>query len=280
MVWGLLAASVVRTGASESGYFIAQVTDITRQKAAEQALARRAAELECSNAELAEFAVLASHDLQEPLRTVSSYSELLAERYHGELDETGKRWITYIVGGIERMRRLIDDMLALARVRTAGGDFSETDVAKLVAVAWAELQDQYGGLGATLTVEALPTVTADTAQMEVLLRNLLANGLKYRRPNVPLDIRVSAERTIGGPNEESVWRFAVADNGIGLDMMHAQRIFEMFHRLHRDGEHEGTGIGLALCKRIVERHGGRIWVESVPSQGATFMFTLGERLSL
>jgi PAS domain S-box-containing protein len=277
VVWGLLAVSLVRTEGGEPAYFAAQITDITRQKATEEELARHADELQRSNAELEEFASLASHDLQEPLRTVTSYSQLLAERYANQLDDTGTRWIAYIVGGVGRMRRLIDDMLALAKVRTDGSEFHATDVGKLVALVWSELQQQYGGMRAKLEVGALPIVNADALQLEVLIRNLLANALKYRRAGVPVEIRVAAERVSGTRGDDVIWQFSVVDNGIGLDMIHAERIFEIFHRLHREEQYEGTGIGLAISKRIVDRHGGRIWVESVPNQGATFRFTLGTR---
>jgi PAS domain S-box-containing protein len=280
VVWGLLAVSLVRTAKGEAGYFVAQITDITRQKAAEQALARHAAELERSNEELREYASVASHDLQAPLRTVGSYAKLVAERYGEVLDEAGRRWLGYVVDGVERMHRLIDDMLALARVRTEGHGFSETDVGKRVASVWAELEQQYGDVGARLIVEPLPVVRADEAQLDLLFRNLLVNALKYRRADVPLEIRVSAERLAAGRGEDAGWQFSVADNGIGFDMVHARRIFEMFQRLHREGEYEGTGIGLAICRRIAERHGGRIWVEAAPGQGATFRFTLEARSPL
>ena len=275
IVWVLVAVSLVRSPNGDAAYFVAQMTDITSRKVAEQALARRAAELERSNTELREFASLASHDLQEPLRAISSYSQLLAEQHRQNLDDTGKRWLAYIVDGVGRMTRLIDDMLEVASVRTAAVDVSETDVAQLLADEWLALRDQYGSLGAKLTVATLPTIMADESQVQVLLRNLLVNALKYRKAAVPLEIHVSA-RLIGSElGDEPMWHFAVEDNGIGLDMIHAHQIFEIFHRLHPDNEYGGTGVGLAICKRIVERHGGSIWVESVPNEGATFWFTLG-----
>jgi PAS domain S-box-containing protein len=273
VVWGLLAVSLVRDDIGQPSYFVAQVTDITRIKVAEQERARYAAELERWNAELREYAAVASHDLKAPLRIVSSYAQLVMDRYHDTLDDDGRRWLAYIVAGVERMHSRVDGMLALARVRTDGNGFGETDVGELVAAAWRELQESRGSIDAILIVEALPTVVADRAQLEALLRNLLENALKYRRADLSLEIRISAERTAGG-DREPVWQFSVADNGIGLDMAHAARIFEIFHRLHQEDEYEGTGIGLAICRRIVERHGGRIWVESTPNQGATFRFTL------
>jgi light-regulated signal transduction histidine kinase (bacteriophytochrome) len=276
-VWGLLAVSLVRTASGYPDYFVGQVTDITRQKMAEEALAQHAGELERSNTALQEFASLASHDLQEPLRVISAYVQLVTQHFGGILDEDGRRWLTYIVSGATRMHRLINDILALARVQAAGTPFTAVDVAQTVAAEWAELESMHPRLDATLTIETLPTVQADRAQMKVLFRNLLTNAFKYRRAAIPLTIHVSGARTAAVYGSESVWQFAVADNGIGLDMAHACDVFESFHRLHRDDEYEGTGIGLAICRRIVERHGGRIWVESAPDQGATFRFTLGEQ---
>lgn len=276
VVWALLAVSLMRTSSGVPGYFVSQVCDITRQKAAEKA-AGHAAELERSNEGLQEFAALASHDLQEPLRIVGSYAQLLAEQYADKFDEAGARWLSYIVAGVERMHRLIDDMLALARVRSDGNAFSETNISRIVAATWAELREQFAGVDATLAIDVLPLVDADAAQIMMLVRNLLLNALKNRRPAVPLEIRVSADHVAAEHGEPAMWGLSVADNGIGLDMQHARRIFEMFYRVHREGEYEGSGVGLAICKRIVERHGGRIWVECPPNQGATFRFTLHER---
>jgi light-regulated signal transduction histidine kinase (bacteriophytochrome) len=242
---------------------------------AEQALVRHAAELERSNAELREFAYVASHDLQAPLRTVGSYAQLVAERYRGRLDARADRWLGYVVSGVERMQHLIADLLALAQVRTAEGTAAPTDTAEVVTRTWERLRAGHTGSDAQLMVGALPTVVANAAQLEQLFQNLLGNALKYRRPAVPARIHVSAERRLRGDAAE--WEFTVADNGIGLEMVHAVRIFQIFQRLHRDDDHEGTGIGLAICKRIVERHGGRIWVESTPGEGARFRFTIPER---
>lgn len=275
VVWVVLAISLVRDAGGAPAYVVVQATDITPRKEAEQALALHAAELERSNAELQEFAYVASHDLQEPLRTVASYAELVAERYRGRLDARADRWLGYMVAGVQRMRQLIADLLALAQVRTAEGGFAPTDTAVVVARTWDRLYAQHAGMDAELTTGALPTVVAHPAQLEQVFQNLLGNALKYRRPDVPARLRVSAARTVRSGSAE--WEFTVRDNGIGLDMAYAERIFQIFQRLHRDDDHEGTGIGLAICKRIVERHGGRIWVESAPGEGAAFRFTLPER---
>jgi light-regulated signal transduction histidine kinase (bacteriophytochrome) len=266
----LIAVWLVRDEHGAPQYFISQGTDITPQKEAEQALAQRAEELERSNAELEQFAYVASHDLQQPLRTVASYTELLAERYLGQLDERADRWITYVMGGVDRMQRLIDDLLALARVHTHGGAFVETDAAALVTRSWESVRQEHP-IEATLRCSPLPVVTADAGQLEQLFQNLFDNALKYSRPDVPLKVLVSA---VPAGKDPTVWEFAVQDNGIGLDMMYADRVFEIFQRLHHSDEYEGTGIGLAICRKIVERHGGRIRVDSAPGQGATFRFTL------
>jgi PAS domain S-box-containing protein len=236
-------------------------------------LASRAAELERSNAELEQFAYVASHDLRQPLRTVASYAELLAERYSTRLDERADRWITYVLGGVDRMQRLIDDLLARARVHTHAGALVETDTAALVVRTWQEVRHQYPG-DARLEQRNLPIIVADTGQLEQLFQNLFDNALKYSRSGVPAEVEVSAQPA---SNEPGLWEFTVRDNGLGLDMVSADRIFEIFQRLHQSPEYEGTGIGLAICKRIVERHGGQIRVDSAPGQGASFRFTLLER---
>jgi PAS domain S-box-containing protein len=245
LVWVLVAVSLVRDEAGAPQYFVSQGTDITPQKEAEEALARRAEELERSNAELEQFAYVASHDLQQPLRTVASYAELLAERYLGQLDERADRWITYVMAGVDRMQRLIDDLLALARVHTHGGAFVEADTGALVPSSWESVRHEYP-LEATLTYSQLPIVTADVGQLEQLFQNLFDNALKYSRPDVPLEVRVSA---VPAGKEPTVWEFTVQDNGIGLDMVYADRIFEIFQRLHCSDEYVGTGIGLASAGR-------------------------------
>ena len=274
VVWGQLAVSLVRDAAGAPAYTVAQVTDVTARTEAEQALARHAAELERSNAELEQFAAIASHDLQEPLRAVASYVKLLAERYQG-LDERADRWTGYTVAAVERMQRLVAGLLALAQVRTDRGALAPTPLEAALAHAWEHLRPRHAGSKARLTHGALPTLIADPNQLEQLFQNLLGNALKYRRPGVPPRIHVSAERRATASGAE--WELAVRDDGIGLKGEDAGRIFEIFQRLHRDDEYEGAGIGLAICRKILERHGGRIWVESAPGDGAVFRFTLPER---
>lgn len=271
-VWAVLAMSLVRDTNGEPSYAVAQITEITARKQAEQELAERAARLERSNAELEQFASVASHDLQEPLRTVANYAQLLAERYRDQLDQRAHRWINYMVNGVERMQRLIEGVLALARVRTDTVAFVPTDPNVIVARNWDQLVQFHREVEAQLTVDALPMIVADPGQIDQLFQNLLSNAFKYRRIDGPLQVHISATRTThdGYP----AWEFMVRDNGIGLDMAYAERIFELFQRLHRDEHYVGTGIGLAICQKIVEHHRGRIWVDAAPNQGAAFRFTI------
>lgn len=271
-VWAVLAMSLVRDTSGEPSYAIAQITDITARKHAEQELAERAARLERSNAELEQFASVASHDLQEPLRTVANYAQLLAERYRDHLDQRAHRWINYMVNGVERMQRLIEGVLALARVRTDQAEFVATDPNVIVARNWDRLAQHYRELEAQLILDPLPMIVADPGQIDQLFQNLLGNTFKYRRWDSPLKVRVSATRTTQDGNPG--WEFTVQDNGIGIDMAYANRIFELFQRLHRDEHYVGTGIGLAICQKIVEHHRGRIWVDSAPNKGAAFRFTI------
>jgi PAS domain S-box-containing protein len=277
VVWILLAVSLVRDATGQPAYYVGQATDITATKEAERVLARYAAELERSNTELEQFACVASHDLQQPLRIVASYAQLLEDRYRGSLDERADRWIGYIVSGVGRMQQLIDDLLAVARVHTHGGVFKPVDTDALITRTWRRVRPSHQESEFQLIQESLPTVVADPVQLEQLFQNLLGNAVKYRRTDRPCRVHVRAERHALA--ERSEWEFSIRDNGIGLDMVHADRIFEIFQRLHHEDEYEGTGIGLAICRRIVERHGGRIWVDSVPGDGSAFRFTLVEQAS-
>jgi PAS domain S-box-containing protein len=275
IVWGMLTLSLVRGAGGEPAYIVSQIIDITARKEAEEALARHAAELERSNAELEQFAYVASHDLQRPLRTVGSYTQLLAERYGDRLDDRAERWIGYIIAGVNRMRQLIDDLLTLARVGMDGEAFVPTDTGAVVIRMWESVRGHNGPDDAALTSDVLPTIIADPVQLEQLFQNLLGNALKYRRTDLALRVHVAADRHI--ENGVACWELTVSDNGIGLDMVNAERIFQIFQRLHREDEYAGTGIGLAICKKIVQRHGGRIWVISAPSEGAAFHFTMPEQ---
>lgn len=241
--------------------------DITERKLAEEELARQADALARSNAELEQFAYVASHDLQEPLRMVASYVQLLARRYKGKLDADADDFIAYAVDGATRMQQLINDLLAYSRVTTKGREFAPSDCNAALDTAIANLRAAIEESGATVEREPLPTVMADSFQLVQLFQNLIGNAIRYRSEAPPL-VRVTAE----GKNEE--WLFRVKDNGIGIDPQYSDRIFLMFQRLHSKTEYPGTGIGLAICKRIVERHGGRIWVESELGKGSVFCFTI------
>jgi len=231
------------------------------------ALKMRDAELHRSNAELEQFAYVASHDLQEPLRMVANYTELLAQRYRGQLDERANKYIHYASDGARRMQRLVADLLAFSRVGSQGKPLAPVDSRLVLTATVQSLQRLVRENGATIVFERLPVVHADEGQLHQLFQNLLSNAIKFRG-EAPPHIAVAA--VARGP----FWAFSVTDNGIGIDMQFAERIFQMFQRLHELGKYEGSGIGLAIAKRIVERHGGTIRVESSPGQGTTFHFTL------
>ncbi|MEN6516743.1 MAG: ATP-binding protein [Methanospirillum sp.] len=244
------------------------VHDITEWKEAEETLKRYAAELERSNEELQRFAYVASHDLQEPLRSIISFSQLLERRYKGRLDQDADDYIAFIVEGGNRMQTLIQDLLAVSRVTTKAAPIVETDAGTVIAGVVCDLADAIATATATITVGPMPRVMADPAQLEQVFANLIGNAIKYRRPGVPPEIEVSAR------DEGPMVEFAVRDNGIGIEREYFGQIFEMFRRLHTHDEYEGTGIGLAVVRKIVERHGGEVRVESTPDVGSTFFFTL------
>ncbi len=246
---------------TEDGMFVlASVVDITERKRVETELRR-------SNDELEHFAYVASHDLQEPLRMVGSYVQLLKKRYEGKLDRDADDFIGYAVDGALRMQRLIEDLLAYSRVSTRGGMPVPTDANAALEAVRQSLALAIEETGASVTSDPLPTVPADPGQFEHLLLNLVSNAIKFRGSDPPR-IHVSAART------ETGWQFSVNDNGIGIEPAYFERIFVIFQRLHGREEYPGTGIGLAIAKKIVERHGGRIWLESELNRGSTFHFTI------
>ncbi|MCU4801942.1 PAS domain S-box protein [Halobacteria archaeon HArc-gm2] len=247
--------------------------DVTEQVEREQRLEELVDRLEASNERLEQFAYAASHDLQEPLRMVSSYLRLIEQRYADELDDDGREFIDYAVDGADRMRDMIEGLLQYSRVDTGGGSFEPVDLASVLADVRADLQVTLEESDAEITVDDLPTVEGDDGQLRQLFQNLLDNAVEYSgddRPRIDVDAEPAGDE----------WRVSVSDDGIGIDPEDSGRVFEVFQRLHAPDDYSGTGIGLALCERIVERHGGDIWVASEPGEGATFTFTLpaaGER---
>jgi len=241
--------------------------EVAERQRAEKGLAEKAVELERSNAELQQFAYVASHDLQEPLRMVSIYTQLLAKRYGPKLDGSALEFIDFAVAGVKRMRLLIRDLLEYSRVGTRGQFLTMTDCNAVLDLTLNNLDAVIEESHARITRGPLPAIMADDVQLGQLFQNLISNAIKYRDSKPP-------EIHVGCKQEESHWLFWVRDNGIGIDPQYGERIFIIFQRLHGKGEYPGSGIGLAICKKIVERHGGKIWVESEPGKGSTFYFTL------
>jgi PAS domain S-box-containing protein len=241
--------------------------DVTLRKQAQEVLAKRTSQLERSNTELEQFAYVASHDLQEPLRMITGYTNLLSKRYKGKLDGDADEFIGFAVDGANRMRALINDLLTYSRVGTQGKIFEPTDCELLLGQVLLGLQVVIQESAAKVTHDPLPTLMGDDVQLGQLFQNLIGNALKYRNGQEPT-VHIGCER------RKSEWLLSVRDNGIGIDPRFAEKIFVIFQRLHTREQYPGTGIGLAVCKRIVERHGGRIWVESEPGSGSTFHFTL------
>jgi light-regulated signal transduction histidine kinase (bacteriophytochrome) len=243
------------------------MVDVTEFKQTQESLARHITDLAASNAELQQFAYVASHDLQEPLRMVSFYTQLLSKRYKGKLDADADEFIGYALDGAVRMSALIKHLLEYSRVSTRRPEFSPTDCEAAFHVSMTNLQMALEECHATITHDPLPIVKADSSQIGQLLQNLVGNAVKFRGPQAP-HVHVSAQE------EPSEWLFSVKDDGIGIEPEHFDTIFGIFQRLHARDEYPGSGVGLAICKRIVERHRGRMWVESEPGNGSTFCFTI------
>jgi PAS domain S-box-containing protein len=254
------------------------IRDITERRRLEKLAEERIAELACSNeelarsnADLAQFGYVASHDLQEPLRAVTSCVQLLHKRYAGQFDAEADEFIEHSVEGVARMKTLINDLLAFSRVATQAQPLVRTDCEVVLANALANLSVAISESGAVVTHDRLPVVEADPSQLTQLFQNLIGNGIKFRGERSPA-IHVGAESQAG------VWTLSVTDNGIGIEQKYFERIFQVFQRLHTRSEYQGTGIGLAICKKIVERHGGRIWIESKQGNGSAFRFTLPQKV--
>lgn len=251
--------------------FHAIMRDVTEIRQAGERLKLALEEVSRSNRELEQFAYVASHDLQEPLRMVGSYVQLLARRYKGRLDSDADDFIAYAVDGAARMQAMINDLLNYSRIGRQGELFVKVDFTKALEAALANLKAVIDENSAELTCDPLPVLLADPLQITQLFQNLISNAIRYRSKTIP-KIHISAVQ------EPGQWLFSVKDNGIGLDPQYKERIFMIFQRLHGREDYPGTGIGLAICKKIVERHGGNIWVESVPGQGAVFFFTITEKI--
>ena len=255
--------------------FFSQLTEFIGEMAIEKlkqieitkALTEMTVALENSNKELEQFAYVASHDLQEPLRMVASYTQLLAKRYQGKLDSNADEFIAYAVDGATRMQILINDLLCYSRVGSKGKNLEMINCDAILKNALDNLQKTIEESGAKVTNDPLPTVMADGIQLSQLFQNLIVNAIKFRSDNIP-QVHITAEKN------KSEWIFSVQDNGIGIEKEYADRIFVIFQRLHAKDEYPGTGIGLAISKKIVERHGGRIWMDSEPGRGTTFHFTI------
>jgi len=242
--------------------------EIADRQQAQQALARQATELVRSNTELSQFAYVASHDLQEPLRMMSSFAQLLAERYRGQLNADADEFIHFITDGASRMQRLINDLLMYSRVGKGDMVTAPVNCNSVFALACENLQAIINESQASVTADQLPVVLGNDAQLTQLLQNLIGNAIKFARLDVRSEVHISAKK------HGNEWFFRVDDNGIGFDPRHAERIFLIFQRLQSPVKYPGTGIGLAICRKIVDRHGGRIWAESVPGSGSAFCFTL------
>jgi PAS domain S-box-containing protein len=264
--WHVARAVPMRDADGRVVKWFGALTDIDDQKRSLELLEKQTRELERSNSDLEHFAAVASHDLQEPLRAVTGFAHLLEERIGKHLDSDGQEFLAFIQDGAEQMQQMITSLLTYARVGGEPVQMPLIEVRPELDRAMANLRTSILENGAEVIVDDLPSVRADSTQIVQLFQNLLSNSLKYRRPE-PLQIEVKCER------QQAYWLFQVRDNGIGFGQANALRIFNMFRRLH-GREHPGTGIGLALCQRIVERHRGRIWAEGEPDKGATFFFTL------
>ena len=260
-----ISLSVLQT--DEGVLVYSAIRDVTGRKRSEEELMRTTAELVRSNEDLERFAYLASHDLQEPLRAVASFTQLLALEYGDQLDVDAREYIGYAVEGAKRMQVLINQLLDYSRLSAGRKPFALVDCWKIYEKAVANLKVAIEESGAAPTSAPLPQVMGDSVQLIQVFQNLLANAIKFRRGHGP-QIQVWAQ-----PKDKE-WQFAVRDNGIGIDPRNFDRLFVIFQRLHHREEYSGTGIGLAVCKKIVNLHGGRIWVESKPGEGSTFYFTI------
>jgi PAS domain S-box-containing protein len=275
VVWGRLSTALVRDSAGAPLYLISQIEDVTEAVEAKESLVRtageleqRAVELERSNADLAQFAYAVSHDLTEPLRTISTYLNLFASRYRGNLDDESDEFLEVLTGGVDRMQMMIRDLLSYSRAGTTDQTFERVDLNSVVQEALGNLAERIDETDAKVQVGELPVVVGDVSQLRQVFQNLLSNSLKFVEAGVAPQVHLGAER-IG-----DLWRISVRDNGIGIQARFQSRVFIPFRRLHTQEQYPGTGVGLSIAKRIVERHGGTIWMEPRTGGGSEFFFTL------
>lgn len=265
----ILQTSLLESADDEHGPLcLAAALDISSRKRAEEELARRTEELARSNEDLERFAYVVSHDLQEPLRSIGSYVQLLGRRYKGKLDDDADTFIGFVTDGVARLSGMIRNLLAFSRITTQGQELTSQDSGAALKDALSNLEGLVEESGAEIHIGAMPNVTADRTQLVSLFQNLIANAIKYSKPGRKPVIRIQTKAT--GLHQT----FSVADNGVGIERAQFERLFTLFQRGDHPSGVQGSGIGLAVCKRIVERHGGQIWVESTPGQGSTFHFTL------
>jgi PAS domain S-box-containing protein len=267
LIWVRVTSSLPSGSDKPAEWWISVVEDITERKQAEEALRLTAVELARSNKDLEQFAYVASHDLQEPLRMVTAFMQLLEQKYRGNLDAKGNQYIHYAVDGAKRMQQLINDLLAYSRLGARSAGQAPIDAGQALTKALSMLHLSIEESKAEVTAGNLPVVRADGSQLAQVFQNLIGNAIKFRSAQ-PLRIHVDARR------EDDFWLFSVTDNGIGIDTEYHEKVFLIFQRLHTKEKYPGTGIGLAICRKIVEQHGGRIWLASADGQGSTFYFTV------
>lgn len=268
VVWTNSTLSLVRDAQGGPDYCILAILDITEKKKTDTELQKTLDQLTRANAELERFAFVASHELLQPVVAVEGFSRILAQQYQGKIDAALDEYTTLIAEGATRMREMISDLRSFLTVDAANRRFKETDCTALVDAVLRDLSEVITDCGASVVVESLPKVMVDSSQMFTVFKHLIGNALKFRRSDRPSEIGIQAERA----NQE--WLFSVRDNGIGIPPQDATRVFDVFLRLHSYHDHPGAGIGLSLCKRIIERHGGQIWVATSPAEGTTIHFTL------
>jgi PAS domain S-box-containing protein len=268
IIWTDVSTTLHRDQNDNPLFFITTINDTTSRKKTEEQLKSTMQNLERSNQELEQFAYVASHDLQEPLRMVSSYTQLLERRYKDKLDQDANEFIQYAVDGATRMQKLINDLLDYSRVTSRGKEFTIVDTSQVLGQTISNLQESIIENTALITNDDLPKVKADESQILRVFQNLIQNALKFKNKSELPKIHISCKKN------NDFYEFSIRDNGIGMDMQYHDRVFTIFQRLHTKEEYPGTGIGLSICKRIIERNGGKIWFESKVNEGTTFYFTL------